>query len=137
MSLGPLELLVEKFPGNDFKGEIAPALAELVDNGTIRVLDILFARKEKNGEVIVLEINDLGDDAFNSLVPVVTEASGWLNDEDVQQLTQGLENNSPTALMLFENTWATRFRDAVVNAKGQVILNERIPSAVVEQLIAE
>jgi hypothetical protein len=38
--------------------------------------------------------------------------------------------------MLFENTWASGFADAVANANGQVVLNERIPRAVVEELLA-
>src|SRR5262249_47288358 len=33
MPLGPVELLEVKFPGNQFKGEIVPALKELVENG--------------------------------------------------------------------------------------------------------
>jgi hypothetical protein len=37
--------------------------------------------------------------------------------------------------MLFENTWAKRFADAVRDANGQVIVNERIPRAVIEELI--
>ena len=42
MAVGPIELLVVKFPGNQFKGEIAPALQELVENGTIRIIDLIF-----------------------------------------------------------------------------------------------
>lgn len=36
MALGPVELLVVTFPGNTFKGEIAPTLEELGERGTIR-----------------------------------------------------------------------------------------------------
>jgi hypothetical protein len=39
--------------------------------------------------------------------------------------------------MLFENVWATRFADALRNADGQLILNERVPRAVIDELIAE
>ena len=38
--------------------------------------------------------------------------------------------------MLFENVWATRFADAIRNARGEVVLNERIPRVVVEELEA-
>ena len=55
MSLGPIEMLVVKFPGNRFSGEIIPALAELVENGTVRIVDLLFAVKNKQGDVKVLE----------------------------------------------------------------------------------
>ncbi len=38
--------------------------------------------------------------------------------------------------MIFENTWAARFVNAVHRAQGEVVLNERIPRAVVEELKA-
>ena len=46
VALGPIELLVLKFPGNQFSGEIIPALAELVEDGTVRIVDLLFAVKK-------------------------------------------------------------------------------------------
>ena len=70
MSLGPIELLVVKFPGNQFKGEIAPALAELVENGTIRIVDLLFAIKDENGDLAVVELSDAGDDENEAWGPV-------------------------------------------------------------------
>jgi hypothetical protein len=38
--IGPVDYLIVAFPGNEFRGEIAPALAELVEAGTIRIIDI-------------------------------------------------------------------------------------------------
>jgi hypothetical protein len=38
--------------------------------------------------------------------------------------------------LLFENTWAARFAQAIRNAKGEVLLNERIPRPVIEEVIA-
>jgi fructosamine-3-kinase len=136
MSLGPVELLVIKFPGNQFTGEIVPALKELVDSGTIRVIDLIFARKDKDGNVLVLELNDLDDNDYASYNALVGDLSGTLTQDDVQQLAATLERNSSAGILLFENTWATRFRDAVLKAKGQLVLNERIPHSVIEQLIA-
>jgi hypothetical protein len=59
-----------------------------------------------------------------------------LTPDDARQLSAGLENNSAGAIMLFENTWATRFRDAMANANGQLVLDERIPRAVIDELLA-
>jgi hypothetical protein len=137
MSLGPIELLVVKFPGNQFKGEIAPALTELVENGTIRVIDILFANKDADGTVEMVEVNDLDDADVRRFDPVVTDVTDLLNAEDVDALTRALEPNSSAAVLLFENTWATRFRDALVNANAELVLNERIPRAVINELIGE
>jgi uncharacterized membrane protein len=137
MSLGPIEMLVVKFPGNRFSGEIIPALAELVENGTVRIVDLLFAVKNKQGDVKVLEFGDLDPDIFGQWDPLVSDVTPMLNEDDARELTASLENNSSAALLLFENTWATRFVDAVSNARGEVVLNERIPRAVVQELTAE
>jgi hypothetical protein len=136
-SIGPVELLVVKFPGNKFKGEIAPALADLVESGTIRIIDILFAYKDEDGGLAVLEINDLAADDYATFNPIVSDITGLLTVDDARHLSAKLENNSSVALMLFENTWAIKFRDAVVNADGELVFNERIPRAVIEELVAE
>ena len=137
MSLGPIEMLVVKFPGNRFSGEIIPALAELVENGTVRIVDLLFAVKNKQGDVKVLEFGDLDPDIFGQWDPLVSDVTPMLNEDDARELTASLENNSSAALLLLENTWATRFVDAVSNARGEVVVNERIPRAVVQELTAE
>jgi len=136
MSLGPIELLVVKFPGNHFTGEVAPALTELVEGGLIRVIDILFVHKDRAGDVTVLEINDLDDDDFNRFDPVVADITGMLTPDDARQLAGGLENDCSGAIMLFENAWATKFRDAMLNANGELVLNERIPKVIIDQLVA-
>ena len=137
MSLGPIELLVIKFPGNKFTGEVAPALKDLVEGGLIRVIDILFVHKDRAGELTVLEINDLDDDDFSRFDPVVSDITGMLTPDDAKWFASGLENDSAGAIMLFENAWATRFRDALLNANGELVLNERIPKVVIDQLVAE
>ena len=136
MSLGPIELLVVKFPGNQFKGEIAPALAELVENGTIRVIDLLFAIKDESGELAIVELSEAGDEETEAWGPVTGDMTGLLTEDDAQRLSNALENNSSAALLLFENVWATKFRDAVLNANGELVLNERIPKHVVDEVLA-
>lgn len=136
MSLGPVELLVIRFPSAHVKGDVASALKELVESGTIRVIDLLMVRKDAEGNVTMSEINDLDDEDYAALDPVVSGITGLLSREDVDQLSSLLENNSSAGLMLFEDVWATRFRDAVASANGQVLYIERIPRAVVDQVIA-
>lgn len=136
MPLGPIELLVVSFPGNQFTGEITPALAELVESGTIRIVDLLFVIKDEQGKVAVLELGDLAADVLGQFKLLVSDTIPMLNEEDAYELAKALENNSSAGIMLFENTWATRFADAIHNAKGEVVLNERIPRAAIEELIA-
>ena len=44
---GPVDYLVVEFPGNRMKGEALARLVDLVDAGTIRVLDLVFVRRER------------------------------------------------------------------------------------------
>jgi hypothetical protein len=136
VSLGPIEFLAVKFPGNRFRGEITPALAELVERGTVRIVDLLFVQKETDGAVRVIELADLGEEDYLAFEAVVSDVSGLLGHEDAQQIASALEPNSSAALLLFENVWATRFVDAIANANGEVIVSERIPRAMVEEMAA-
>ncbi len=136
MPLGPVELLVVQFPGSEVKGDVVPAIKELVENGTIRVIDILFIRKDQEGNVTMLEINDLDDASFAAFNPIVAEVDGLVSRNDVQQLAATLNNNSSAGVMLFEDTWATRLRDAIVDLQGKVVLLDRIPQKVIEQALA-
>lgn len=133
MSIGPIELVMIKFPRNQFTGEIARELTQLVESETIRVIDILFVRKDEFGGVTVLEINDLDDPDYSVFDPIVSDITGVLSQDDIRHLSNALESDTAAGLMVFENTWATRFVDAVANVGGEVVLNERIPRAVVEQ----
>jgi Family of unknown function (DUF6325) len=137
MAIGPIELLVVKFPGNQFKGEIAPALQELVETRTIRVIDLIFAMKDEEGTLAILELNALGDETLAVFEPEPSELSGSLTEDDARSLSGGLENNSSVAILLFENTWATKFVDAIRNANGELVMIERVPRAVIDELIAE
>ena len=130
-SIGPVELLVVKFPGNQFKGEIAPALKALVDNGTIRILDMLFALKDEEGDFAIVEVRELDNKELEVFMPLIGEESDLLSEGDVEELAGMLENNSSAAILLFENTWATRFRDFLSNANAELIFNVRIPQAVI------
>lgn len=136
MALGPVELLVVKFPGTQLKGEIVPALRELVDSGTIRIVDMVFIRKDANGAVTTTELGDLDDETYAALDPLVAEITGLISEDDELQLADMLENNSSAGLLLFENAWAVRFRDAIASARGEVVLDERIPSTVIEDVSA-
>ena len=130
--MGPVEYLVVEFPGNKFKGEIVPALVELVKSDTIRILDLLFIRKEADGSFEAMELDMLPLAEAASFDDLDGEILGLLNAEDVAILAQELQPNSSGALLVFENVWATRLRDAVVSANGRLVDNARIPAAVVD-----
>ena len=125
--LGPVDWLVVEFPGSRFKGEIAPALDELVEAGTIRVLDLVLIKKAEDGSVDLFEISDLDESELGGIVAYETELAMLLGAEDVEAVAAAVEPGSSAALLVWENTWAAPFASAVRRAGGQLVANGRIP----------
>ena len=136
MTLGPLEFVQIEFKGNKFKGEIVPALREVVEKGIIRVVDLVFIRKDTEGAVTALELDDL-DQADSALFhQIAGDVAGLLSEQDVTRVAGTLENNSSAVLMLFEHTWAARIREAVMGAEGRMVRTYRIPNEAVQAALA-
>lgn len=96
--VGPVEYMIVAFPGNRFTGEIAPALQELVDSETIRIIDLAFVSKDAEGEVVGFELSDLDDEVQAALEKAGAEATGLFNEEDLMAAAEELESNSSAAL---------------------------------------
>jgi len=136
MSLGPVEFLAIKFPEERINREVVDALTALVQSGTIRIIDVLVARKGEDGDIKVIELADLDPETLAALDPLVDDVMGLISESDVRQMAGTLEQGSSVGFLLYENTWATTFRDAVVSARGEVLFHDRLPRAVVDKLLA-
>ena len=136
MSIGPVEILVVSFPGNEFNGDVAPALAELVQAGLIRVIDLVFVTKDAAGDVAAIELSELDEATSAAFRPHVEEPSGMLAEEDIEDLAADLDSNSSAAILMFEHVWATRFRDAVVESGGELVASIRIPKEAIDEVLA-
>jgi hypothetical protein len=110
----PVELAVIEFPGSRFNAEIVPALAELVDDGIVRILDLVFVTKDADGAVTAVEINELDEEDAAALDDLEGEVNGLLSDEDLDQAGAALTPGSSALLIVREDTWARRLVDAVV-----------------------
>ena len=135
MDIGPVEILVVGFPGNQFTGEVAPALADLVASGLIRVIDVVFVTKDAKGDVVGIELSDLDEATIAAFNPHVEIPSGLVSDEDIEDIGADLEPESSAAILLFEHVWATKFRDAVLGSGGELIASIRIPKEVVDEVV--
>jgi uncharacterized membrane protein len=136
MAIGPVEYMVVAFPGNQFKGEILPALEDLVNSGTIRVLDLAVAVKDADGNVAGMEVEHTGSKAFQALDGLAADRGGLVTADDLQRVGEALEPNSSAALLVWEDLWASRFADAMRDAGGVLVDIQRIPREVVEAALA-
>ena len=125
MDAAPAEYMIFGFPGNQFNGQVAPALADLVDKGLIRLRDLLFIMKDGDGNVSSFEIDEV--DELKPFLDVKGEAGGLLTEEDVAHAAEALQPNTSAALLIWEDLWAADFANAVRNNGGVVLEGGRIP----------
>jgi uncharacterized membrane protein len=130
--IGPVDYAIVAFPGNKFRGEIAPALAELVEREIIRIIDIAFIGKSEEGDVVAMELTELDSDVQEALESAGIEVQGLLNDEDLQKAAEELEPNNSAAVLVWENVWARKATNAMRDAGGVLVAFERLPHEVVQ-----
>jgi hypothetical protein len=133
-NLGPVEVAVIGFDTNKrFKGEIAPALADVVDAGVVRIIDLVFVTKDANGAVRAMELSDADEDVAEVMSMLTEDVTGLLSEDDVREIGEQLQPDSSAAMIVFEHAWARRLREAILRASGRLIAQERIPAEVVER----
>jgi hypothetical protein len=125
--MGPIDYLVVEFPGSRMTGEGLPILVDLVDRGIIRILDLVFVKKELDGSVRGLAIADLDHDGKLDLAVFEGASSGLLNQEDLDEAGGVLEPGSSAGLLVYENRWAAPFAKALRRGGGQVVAHGRLP----------
>jgi len=135
MTVGPVEYVILQFPGNKFTGRVAPALGELVRNGTIRVLDLVFITKDADGTVCAVEYEDHED--LRGFQEIDGEVGGLIGTEDIDYVSEDMEPNSSVALLLWEDLWARPLLDALLEADGVLIEGARVPHDLIEPAMAD
>ena len=135
--MGPVEYVVIGFPGNRFKGEIVPAVAELVDNDLVRIIDVAFIKKDADGNATMFEYDALDDVLEFGFADIDGEAGGVLNDEDLQLAAQALAPDSSAALIVWEHRWAARVAQAIRAAGGRIVAGARVPDEIVAQALTD
>jgi hypothetical protein len=136
MGFCPVDVMIIGFPGNKFSGRIAPAVMELVDDGTIRVIDLLFVSKDADGVVTTLAASDVDAQTGPAYLSINVVQPGALGPDDAEELAEDLKPNSSALLIAFENIWAQKVVDACRDADAVMIDQIRIPADVVEAVVA-
>jgi uncharacterized membrane protein len=124
--MGPIDYIILEWPTAPSGDEVVPLLVDLVDRGTIRILDITFVSKNEDGSLSAIEVNDLGP-AAQAFGVFDGASSGLLADDDLQDAAGALEPGSSAAILVWENTWAAPVATALRRSGGQLVASGRIP----------
>lgn len=136
--LGPIDYLIVEFPADRTPdGSALPYLVDLVDRGIIRIIDLTFVKKEQDGSVVIMTLEDLDHDGDLDLAVFVGASSGLLDQRDISEAGRLLDAGSSAVILVYENRWAAPLAAALLRSGAQMIAGGRIPvPALVEALDA-
>jgi hypothetical protein len=133
LEMGPVDYIVVEYPHHKPNGEAFAELLSLVERGLIRVLDLVFVRKQEDGSVVRLDWHEVADG-----VPEIEVFEGapsdLLGEDDVSEVGVALEADEAAAILVFENVWAAPFASAVRRSGGVLAASGRIP---VQDILAQ
>jgi hypothetical protein len=127
--IGLIDYLVVELPGNRMTGDALPILVDLVDRGIIRILDLVFVRKDADGSIATLEAaNPDGDGTFD-LAIFEGASSGLLLKNDIEETDTTLKAGRSAAILIYENLWAAPMVAALRRSGAELVASGRIPLA--------
>ncbi len=137
VDVGPIDYLALEFPEARVNGEGLAALLDLVDKGTVRILDLRAVKREVDGTFTEMEIADFDSDGTLDLAVFRGISSGLLDDDDLSQAASLIEPGKVVALLVWENTWAAPFVSAMRRVGADIIASGRIPADEVVAMLDE
>lgn len=129
-----VEYFVVVLPDRSSLGGVAPAVAELVRSGRIRLLDIVVLDRGPDGGLDILELGDVDDlVALSALDGDV----GLLSENDLALASSAVRPGEVGLVVVAEDRWATQLSSAARRAGGRIVAGERIPVLRVEAVIED
>jgi len=143
MAIGPVQLIALGFEHPDFTGEVLAEFDRLKESDTVRVIDALVVYKDADGDVDVVELSQMDQDAameFGATVGALVglgaageegaiegaiagaeaaeDGLDLFDDEDAWDVLEELPLDAAAALVLLEHRWAIPLRDKLAAAGG-------------------
>ena len=131
---GPVEFLLLAFESDAPPRSVVEAVEDLIEAGTIRLLDLVVVSRSPSGEVTAVDVEDVSEEyGFGS---IELEATGLAPDEDIQELGADLAPGTSAVLLVVEHRWAKTLAERVASSGGYLIHSERIPAPIVNEQLA-
>ena len=133
LEFGPVEFVLAAFSGDEPDPGVIEAITELVEAGTVRIIDLLHVSKGEDGVIRFAEIDEAGIE----IGEIDLAAAGLAAEEDVEHLGGGLPAGTSALLLVVELLWAKHLASRVAQAGGFVVDSVRIPAPIVNAAVAE
>ncbi len=130
---GPIDYIIVGFEGNKFNGSILKALGDAIDSKVIDLVALALISKDAKGNVTKMDIANLGDSYAVEFAGKYQSNNQLISDEDVDEMSDLLENNTSAGLLVIEQLWAKPLKKALLDANGVLVAEGRIhPDAAAE-----
>jgi hypothetical protein len=130
--MGPIDYLIVEFPDDRRTGEGLPLLIDLVERGVIRLLDLVFIRRNHDDSVVGIALTDFDGDRHLDLTVFQGASSGLVDEDDIGRAAAVLEPGSSAAILIYENLWAAPLATALRRGGAELVASGRIPYSVIE-----
>lgn len=132
-TFGPVEFYLVGLEGERPSPAVIDALGELIEAGTVRLLDFVLISRSESGEVTVTEIEDQTEEyGFGG---VEFGAIGLAGDEDIADFAELVPAGTAAALVVLELAYAKRLAEKLAASGAEVLSAERIPAPIVNALV--
>ena len=142
----PAHLLVYAFPpGATFDGGLVGALERLESGGALRILDVLFVRRDaESGDLDAIDLH--GDGAGGVVAPLLnfrldegerrraTERTLRANADVVRDLGAALEPGAALAAVLVDHVWSDALDDAASRSGGRLLAGDFVAATALSEL---
>lgn len=143
---GPIQFVAIGFDDTDVIKDFIEELYLIREVGIIRLIDFLFISKEKDGEVVALEVSDLTEEERIKTGAVIGGLIGYgaageeglkvgaemgatamaendfgLTDEEIMEVVDEIPAGTSACLVLFEHAWAKQLKQIMVDHGGEVL----------------
>jgi hypothetical protein len=137
VTLGPLEYLVIGFKGTEFDGSVAHEIGKVVENGTIRIVDLVFIYRDETGNAVIAELDAKDDPRFAGFASLLTGTMGLFTPEDLEVIATSLPEGTGGLVILFEHHWAVDVKEAIAAKGGFLVSRATIAPEILEELADE
>src|SRR5260370_34979956 len=116
MTIGPLEFVVIGCKGDRFTSEIVPELSSIQEKGLIRVVDLIFVRKDTDGTVKALEVHDMNDEELAAFYPIKEDLMRIITPQDISLLPEAIPPATSASTLPLEDARIARWSQRLSRA---------------------
>jgi hypothetical protein len=127
--LGLIDYLAVEFPAGRITGEGFDLLNDLVQQGTLRVLDLEFVARAADGSIGKVPLGEVEHGSDVDITRWQGLSAGLIDQTDVDEVGASLDSGSVAGILVYENLWSVPLLAAMDRNGARLVGQGRIDAA--------